>query len=314
MAWPSLAGFLSRQFGERRSEAEERRSKYGFPIAALAGALLSLAVAPPAATNSSAQLGAALALLERSDSGQNLLELASRTWSLKSHSEILSRGIVRAGQASHTDAVLTRRFNPITGKESREREVTVYLRTDQTLDELTLDLAHELVHATTRPTWDPYDAALTPSRYMQTAIEGPGGEVDAVVMECQVARELIAVTGATETARARCKDYWTTPGAAPDRVAILKDFYRVGHWKASLERRLGSTELKHFPLLDDSSPRLYSSTGNAPYPVALLREFDEITQIACENSRRRRSAAAPRAPASVTAEASADRFIAERCR
>ena len=184
------------------------------------------------------------------------------------------------GAASKTDAVLTRHFNPRTGAESRERQVTIFLREGQAFDDLVLDIAHELVHATSRPGWDPYDPRLTPGKYIWAAIEGEGGEVQAVAMECRVGFEVHSRFGAASSAVERCKSYLSSKQAGLDEELIRRDFYRVGHWDYELDRKLGP-ERSLFPLLSRETPKLYSSTGNAPYPVALFREFEEITQIAC---------------------------------
>lgn len=304
----------------------------------LALSLISGLLLAPGSVSSSDQIQAqsdvvdprirnALDILSHTPTGKLLLSRAQSFWKLSRPQELGQK--LKWGAASKTDAVLTRHFNPRTGQESRERQVTVFLRHGQTLDDLVLDIAHELVHATSRPSWDPYDSTLTPGRYIWAAIEGEGGEVKAVAMECQVGFEIKARYGAAAHATDRCRGYVTkstgqaqaqaqarpSPDAALDPVPldeekIRRDFYRVGHWGRELGEKLGS-ELALFPLLSRETPRLYSSTGNAPYPIALYREFEEITQIACENSRRRVEAESARAPAGLQKSAAA--FIARRC-
>ena len=227
----------------------------------------------------------ALEVLRRVPSGKVLLERALEHWEMASFSELLT--LFSWGSASKTDAVLTRHFNPKTGREQRERRVTIFLRNDQSLQDLVLDIAHELTHATAKPDWDPYDPYLTPASYIWNAIEGGGGEVDALVAECQVGMELASRYGVSAD---RCKRY---RGASEDslhpvieRQKVVRDFYRVGNWHEDLTRALG-TDLTLFPMLSDDKPELYSSTGHAPYPVALLQEYDDITRIACTNSKKR---------------------------
>lgn len=258
----------------------------------------------------------ALDVLSHTPTGKILLGRAQSFWKLSRPMELAQK--LKWGVASKTDAVLTRHFNPRTGQESRERQVTIFLRHGQSLDDLVLDIAHELVHATSRPSWDPYDPRLTPGRYIFAAIEGEGGEVKAVAMECQVGFEVKARYGAAVHATDRCRGY-VQKAARPvealdpvplDEEKIRKDFYRVGHWGRELTEKLGS-EVTLFPLLSRETPKLYSSTGNAPYPIALYREFEEITQIACENSRRRVQAETARVPAAQQKSASA--FLAQRC-
>jgi len=187
-------------------------------------------------------------------------------------------GKLEWGDSSRTDAVLTRHYDPETGEEVREREVTIYLRRHAAVEDVALDLAHELVHAAQQPTWDPYDPDLTPVRFIRLSIEAAGGEADAVQAECQVAAEL---GDAVATSGERCGRY-----AAGAREGIVREFYRVGAWKRVLDRALGATagELAD---LSGEEPLLLSSTGRAPYPVALLREYEALTEAACRNSRKR---------------------------
>jgi len=252
------------------------------------------------------RLNHAIEVLGRVKSGERLLQRAQEFWKVGSAEEL--RGFLRWGLSSRTDAVLTRHYNPTTGEESRERKVLIYLREGQSLEELTLDMAHELIHATSKPGWDPYDPSLTGARYIFSAIEGAGGEVEAVETECLVAAELSKSFG---TSLERCKNY--LHGTTVLRERIRADFYKVGTWYDDLVARLGA-ELATFPLLSKDTPKLYSSTGRTPYPHALLKEFDEITSIACENTKRRISAVASRAPASETASDPAVSFLAQRCK
>lgn len=261
--------------------------------------------------SSASPLTDAIRVLEKVPSGRAILERACARFG-----EAAPAGLVRIfrwGNVSRTDAVLTRHFNPGTRTEVRERIVTVFLKRNQGLEELVLDLAHELTHAVGEPEWDPYDPSLTAGRYIRASIEGPGGEVDAMVSECRVSLELSARYG---TSSKRCSRYRSARSrGGVDRQKVRNDFYRVGAWKAQLQRELGA-EFSGFPDLSGASPLLFSSTGNAPYPLALLREFHEISGIACDNSRRRLEVLATgRTPASLS-EANRQAlslFLARRC-
>lgn len=244
----------------------------------------------------------ALETLAQVPMGKKLIAHALSYWGFRERKELLE--VLRWGSASRTDAVLVRHYNPTTGKEQRERQVKVYLRDSQSFEDLVLDLAHEFIHATTQPTWDPYDPTLTAGKYIWSAIEGDGGEVEAVIAECQVGLELGA---RWKKASERCHDYLSAKRGTLERDQVRKDFYRVGEWKGDLSARLGEEE-RLFPLLSGAKPVLYSSTGHAPYPVALYQEFEEITQIACENSRRRAGADPSRRPAAVS------EFLTRRCK
>ncbi len=269
--------------------------------------VLSQPPGPPVA------LAEAISRLGLSQSGRDILERARHYWRLGSTSELLTR--VKWGLASRTDAVLTRTLDPKTGKEGRKREVSVYIRQGQTLVETTLDIAHELVHATAPPAWDPYDPDLTLGRYILAAIEGEGGEVEAVAQECEVASQVFPADAVT---RERCGRYVGGQGRVPAslvgsglgsrsgiRDSIRKDFYRSGRWFADLQKNLGM-EKGIFPLLSADSPVLYSSTGNAPYPAALMREYRELNLTACKNTLKRLDT-------ETQTMRFAQRFIQKRC-
>ena len=255
----------------------------------------------------------AISKLSRIPSGQLLMQKAASMWHFKKAEELLNH--LKWDVVSRTDAVLIRHLDPKTGKESRERQVTVYLAKTNTLEDLVLDIAHELVHATSRPAWDPYDPTLTPGKYIWAAIEGEGGEVEAVISECKVSMELKM---ASSESNRRCSGYFSrrtkTPTPTIDLTKVKRDFYRVGKWGDELHRELGR-EVALFPLLSNEDPKLISSTGRAPYPVSLLNEYRELTTIACENSRKRAAAFGRGiASASQPARQSTASFLDQRCK
>lgn len=255
------------------------------------------------------RLGRAVEVLASIPQGRELLSRVEERWNVKERTEFLE--IFQWSRVSKTDAVLTRYFNPSTGKEYRERRVTIYLRQDQSFEDLVLDIAHELTHAVARPEWDPYDPELTPGRYILTSIEGEGGEVEALMTECRIGLALSEVLGG---AQSRCNRYRDPESGRLERERVRQDFYRVGKWRAELLERLG-VEGRLLSGLSAEAPQLFSSTGHAPYPVALLNEFDEITRIACENSKRRLEKLSGRTPASWPRAwtDTAHRFLAKRC-
>jgi hypothetical protein len=270
------------------------------------------AFAAPAKSESAKVARDAIALLDKVPAGRRILARAESFWNETSREGLLKH--LAYGPVSRTDAVLTRHYHPDTGEEIRERFVTVILRKDQALMDVAMDLGHELTHATTPPTWDPYDPKLTAGRYMHAALEANGGEIDAVFTECEIAvdfkREL-------EMRTSRCDRYLKLTGNANvltvDRGKIQMDFYRVGHWEPFVRTRLGK-ETEKFPLLSTKEPELYSATGGAPYPVALMREYDELNRVACENVRRRGDG---RSPASVNVEGGSEAgpaTLGDRCR
>ena len=254
----------------------------------------------------------AIALLDKTPAGKRILTRAENFWNETTRDGLLKH--LAYGPVSRTDAVLTRHYHPDTGEEIRERFVTVILRKDQALMDVAMDLGHELTHATTPPTWDPYDPKLTAGRYMHAALEANGGEIDAVFTECEIA---VDFKRDLDLRTSRCDRYLVLSGTenklSVDRVKIQMDFYRVGHWEPFVRTRLGK-ETGRFPLLSTKEPELYSATGGAPYPVALMREYDELNRVACENVRKRGDA---RSPASVTVDgpdSPSPASLGDRCR
>ncbi|HCM38432.1 MAG: hypothetical protein A2X97_04565 [Bdellovibrionales bacterium GWA1_52_35] len=256
----------------------------------------------------------ALSILNSTSGGKLLLEKAVILWEAKTLDELSHH--LRWSSTSRTDAVLTRQFDPMTGQETRSREVTIYLKRTTSMPDLVLDIAHEMVHATSRPAWDPYDPALTAGKYIWTTLEGEGGEVEAVIAECRISSE---VPSFQEIYKKRCSTYLDSSKALVDRTKVRQDFYRVGRWNKELLRELGH-EVVTLPLLTADEPRLISSTGSTPYPVALLREYRELTQVACENSKKRIEVAAHQtvgrslASETTTPERENKDFLQRRCK
>ncbi|MBL7715720.1 MAG: hypothetical protein JNL01_09655 [Bdellovibrionales bacterium] len=247
------------------------------------------------------QLGQVLILLSQTESGRDLLRRAQKAFRLPTDERSEDRSLPRLDQntwksvvvwdhVSRTDAVLTRHFDSTTGEELRERQVSVHLKRGQSYSDLFFDLSHELTHAVAGPNWDPYDPQLTASRYVISALEAPGGEIDAIFVECKLAFEVAGNAGALgkewSAHGLRCSRYLSN--SQMDRNKIKAEFYRVGRWYSDLASELGE-EKDFLPLLSGDSPKLYSSTGGAPYPVALVREYQEINMAACANSKKRLS-------------------------
>lgn len=181
--------------------------------------------------------------------------------------------IVFGSPVSRTDAVLTRSMSPVTGEQTVSREITIYLKKHGRIESTVLDLIHELVHAVLSKPLDPYAPDLNLRGYITQTLEGPGGEIEAVYTECQFLKE----QAWEHKQDSRCERY----SDKLSRARIRADFYRVGEHKQMLD----SHTLK-IPITS-AAPVFISSTGNAPYPVALYYEYQEINRQACENARRR---------------------------
>lgn len=270
----------------------------------------------PSERKTSDRIEEALFTLSQTPTGELLIRKAAKLWKIEGYSDL--RDNFKWGYSSRTDTVFTRHFNPVSGQEDRERLVTIYLRQDQTIPEIVLDMAHELAHATSQMGFDPYDANLTVGKYILSAIEGPGGEVEAVTSECEVALQLSATQARERIEAKRCLNYLISQNAPhADRIdptKIRRDFYRVGQWLQQVVTQLG-TESSQFPFLSSSAPVLFSSTGRAPYPVTLIREYEEMTQAACKNSKNRILSLAKwdATPQGIDPVQTIQRFIHQRC-
>lgn len=243
--------------------------------------------------------------LEQSSRGKVAIERALKFWEVKKPSQL--KPFIVLSDVSKTDAVISRSLDPKTQNEIKKREVRVLLRSDLAEEDLLLDLAHELAHAVEPPQWDPYDPELSPARYMAQSLEGAGGEIEAVYQECVVAREL-----KLSNEKLRCdrylKENYKNGSQQVSLVQISQDFYRVGEHYSEVLDALGSSAAE-FKYLSSDDPVLISSTGQAPYPVALLAEYQELTETACANSRNRLKSISGRSIASSQAA----RLIARRC-
>jgi hypothetical protein len=262
--------------------------------------------------------------LGETQAGKRLLQKARRYWNVRTDAELLSH--LGWSTISKTDAVLTRKFDPKTGEESRDRHVNVFLKRDQSVAETVLDLAHELVHATEESGWDPYDPSLRAVDYIHQSIEGRGGEVEAVYQECLVSVEIAPVYVLPYDRCARYTTEHTVEGGhdhahthhSVQRKKIVDDFYRVGEQYESLVDRLGA-HAKRLVHLSGADANLISSTWNEPYPLALYLEFEAMTASACKNSERRLARLerkAARAPASAVIKNQRKRtqqFLKARC-
>ena len=205
-------------------------------------------------------------VIRRQPEGQALLSKFENTPANETHELDLS------AETSHTDAVISRKYNLKTEKESTTREVVIHLRQHAKLESVVLDLVHELVHAVKGGGIDPYDPELTADQYIQQTLEGAGGEVEAVWTECRFMQSMKWGSDVDP----RCDRYQKEL----TKTAIRNDFYKVGSHKAFLERHT------RVPVSGET-PLFISSTGDAPYPLALFEEYQELTKQACRNAERR---------------------------
>ena len=308
----------------QRSEAKVDSNRAGRPAWLLALCLLQIASwvfpSPSAAGATDAEwvrLDQARRVLLKTDSGRGLLESASLRFQVSLTEKEMPRGesaLITPALVSRTDSVLNRGIDPVSGRESRSFQTRVSLKASQPLEDLVLDFAHELTHAIRNQPVDPYDPSMNVEKYVVNAITGPGGEVDAVEQECRVGLELASRFGLSME---RCKRYQSKQSSVPgsvDRAQILRDFGASGRYRRAIQERLGAEVLSRIGWITDREPEFFSSTGAAPYPAALIEEYDQLNEAACENSRKRvqlLSASAPERTPANTSGAALDSARAE---
>lgn len=190
-----------------------------------------------------------------------------------------------SGTVSKTDALLTRVYDPVTKIERKERQITISLREDASDFDASLDFAHELTHALFEPVLDPYDPELTITKYLERILYRSGGEGHALTNECAIATNLSRILKRPLPERCRILTNLTEQAEEPSQ-AILELFSRTGTDSELVRKLMGDGEFEAMGF-SDAKPYLYSAAGGSTYPLALAREYLELTRAACENVKNR---------------------------
>lgn len=256
-------------------------------------------------------------LLERSPTGEKIMRDASKK---AARLGLTLNDIVKVGEGSLTDTTLVRKFNPRSPDVViYETKSVVYLNRHLAWDDALLDLAHELTHYTHRNSFNPYEDTFNARDFIRSTIEGEGGEVEAFLTECQVAREIFSKSSLL---RSNCRKIENGEGKLSfDRAVQL--FYHVGDYYDSFHQKLSEKKLHtSFSGLSAEKINFISSAYGVPYPIAALMEYELVMNKVCDNDKKRlaymqqeREKFGGRAPASVTE--STDRFASSyssRCR
>lgn len=240
-------------------------------------------------------------LLERSPAGEKIMKDASKK---AARLGLTLADIVKVGDGSLTDTTLVRKFNPRSPEVVvYETKSVVYLNRHLAWDDALLDLAHELTHYTHRNSFNPYEDSFNARDFIRSTIEGEGGEVEAFLTECQVAKELFSRTGQL---RSNCRKIETSEGRLSFERAVNL-FYHVGPYFDSFHKKLSEKSLDTaFSGLSAGKINFISSAYGVPYPIAALMEFESVMNKVCENDRKRlaymqqeQDKTSGRAPASV---------------
>ena len=231
--------------------------------------------------NPNSGLAKAITLLERTTMGKEAMQ-AARDKSLT----------IIEGKISKTEIVATRVVK--NGEEKLDFNVQVIISRDKSPVFQAIDLAHELVHAL-HPKSNPFDPKLNAVDYIREGIESEGGEAHAILQECTVGKELVAMVEQepAQLIKARCQYVWKTE---KDQNQWKLSFYHLGKQFALFHSKLNSvnadqdknTEISKMVKAKD--PLFTSAAANKPYPLALLDEYVEITQKICNKSQERKVA------------------------
>lgn len=188
---------------------------------------------------------------------------------------------VKLGAASYTESTFSRTFSLIDGKEKITLHHDVTLNRDLSLSDAVVDLAHELVHFTEKGMLDPYKPGFALREFIRNGIEGQGGELSALAVECAVAWELEEKYDHFPQHRL-CERYRKS-GNAFNQAAARLDYYALGRWYTKTEADLKPI----LPEISDHATVFTSSYASKPYPVALAEEFRATRAAACANNRRK---------------------------
>ena len=149
------------------------------------------------------------------------------------------------------------------------------------LADAVVDLAHELVHYNEKGMLDPYKSGFEVSRFIRSGIEGEGGELAALEMECKIAWSFEEKFEGFPEHRL-CVRYKRAGHRFAKEVARL-DYYAVGAWMENLPPSLR----EKIPEISERASVFMSSYANKPYPVALAEEYWATRQLACKNNRKK---------------------------
>lgn len=259
--------------------------------------------------NSEQNVRVLVELLSESKTGKELLNRAKEK--IREKGETLA-DILRAGKGSLTDTTLLRRFSASDPLNVRfETRSKIYINEDLPVIDAVLDMAHELTHFTYRTPFNPYKNDFSLISFIESTVEGEGGEVHAYLTECQVLYELFP-----EKLRGRyhCAIVRDEVSGTFSREKGIREFYKIGKYYDEFAQSI-SLQLKERPLpsLSKDEPLFISSAYGKPYPVAAYEEYHSVLAKACENDRKRighlENTKSSRSPASLYEDNSTQTYL-----
>lgn len=221
--------------------------------------------------------------LSQSKRGKTLLKLVANK--AAEQGKTLTDVIV-PGDSSITDTTLIRRFSPhdpsVVAYETRS---VVYINRHLNLVDAVMDLAHEMTHYLYRDPFNPYRPQFGLKEFVESTVEGKGGEVDAYLSECQVFKEIFKNF---ESHNSRCSLVADEEGKLSKNMGT-KEFYKVGNYYGDFLSEIGKEHLNKsdFPIIGNDTPSFISSAYSLPYPVAAIKEYYTVMNKACQNDKKR---------------------------
>jgi hypothetical protein len=199
------------------------------------------------------------------------------------------RDVITSGEGSLTDTTLIRRFTP-----DRPDQVVYETRSKVLVNKrlsvlnAALDLAHELTHFTYRTEFNPYQTEFSLPEFVQSTVEGRGGEVDAYLVECKV---LMDIFPKKFSQHSNCKTIINFESGKLSKQIAIQKFYQVGDHIKDIKSELSDFNINStkLPNLSSKGSVFISSAYGVPYPMAAIKEYVNIMGRACNNDWKRLS-------------------------
>ena len=100
--------------------------------------------------------------------------------------------VIHPGEHSITDTTLIRHFSvSVILAVTYETKSQVFLNSDHNIEDALLDLAHELVHFVHKEAFNPYGDHFDFEDFLDSTLQGRGGEIQAYLHECAVMSEIM---------------------------------------------------------------------------------------------------------------------------
>ena len=123
------------------------------------------------------------------------------------------------------------------------------------------------------------------TKFIESTVEGEGGEVHAFMTECRVLNELFPKR---LQARYNCKKIISTETGKISKKLAVEKFYSVGSYYNNFKHKLDLHGIGgSFPYISKNEIGFVSSAYGMPYPIAAYHEFKSVLSKVCENDKRR---------------------------